>query len=167
MPKSKRNKVVALTKVKSKGREGKETLVENVRESLDEYKNAYVVSFENIRAGPFKALAAKMRKDSRFYLGRNKVIQLALGRTPEEEHADNSHLLSKYMRGQVSLLFTNKTTESLEKYFADEEVPDFATAGVEASYTVFLEKGTSALEGYSHALEPYLKELGLPTRLNF
>ena len=92
---------------------------------------------------------------------------MALGRTPEEEHADNSHLLSKYMRGQVSLLFTNKTTESLEKYFADEEVPDFATAGVEASYTVFLEKGTSALEGYSHALEPYLKELGLPTRLNF
>lgn len=159
--------MVALTKVKSKGRQGKETLVEHVRENLDDFKNAYVVSFENIRAGPFKALAAKMRKDSRFFLGRNKVIQLALGRTPEEEHADNSHLLAKYMRGQVSLLFTNKTTESLEKYFGDEEVPDFATAGVEATYTVFLEKGTAALEGYSHALEPYLKELGLPTRLNF
>ena len=74
MPKSKRNKVVALTKVKSKGRAGKEDLVEKVRESLDQYKNAYVVSFKNIRSGPFKVVASQWRADSKFYLGKNKVI---------------------------------------------------------------------------------------------
>ena len=74
MPKSKRNKVVALTKVKTKGREGKEQLVETVRDAMDNYKNAFVVSFENMRAGPFKHLAFKMREDSRFFLGKNKVI---------------------------------------------------------------------------------------------
>ena len=44
---------------------------------------------------------------------------------------------------------------------------DFATAGAEADYTVFLEKGITALDGYSHSLEPYLKTLGLPIKLNF
>ena len=106
MPKSKRNKVVPLTKVKSKGRSGKEQLAEQVREAAEAYKNAFVLSFENIRAGPFKQMAHNMRADSRFFFGKNKVIALALGRSPEEEMADNTHLLSKYMRGQVCVLFT-------------------------------------------------------------
>ena len=74
MPKSKRNKVVAMTKVKSKGRAGKEDLVERVREALEEYRNAFVVSFENIRSGPFKSIANTWRADSKFFLGKNKVI---------------------------------------------------------------------------------------------
>ena len=74
MPKSKRNKVVALTKVKKKGRSAKEELVTNVQQALDEHKNAYVVGFENIRAGPFKLMSHHMRADSRFFLGKNKVM---------------------------------------------------------------------------------------------
>ena len=74
MPKSKRNKVVALTKVKKKGRTAKEELVEKIQEGLNEYKNAYIVGFENIRAGPFKLMAHHMRADSRFFLGKNKVM---------------------------------------------------------------------------------------------
>ena len=80
MPKSKRNKVVALTKVKSRGRAGKEDLVAKVREAVDEYRNAFVVSFENIRSGPFKVIANNWREDSKFFLGKNKVIQVAMGK---------------------------------------------------------------------------------------
>ena len=90
MPKSKRNKVVALTKVKKQGREAKENLLEAVQEAIDTYKNTFVLSFENMRAGPFKLLAHTMRADSKFFLGKNKVIQVALGRTPEDEHANNT-----------------------------------------------------------------------------
>ena len=56
MPKSKRNKVVNLTKTKSKGRDGKEELVEKVQECVEKYENAFVVNFENMRSGPFKTL---------------------------------------------------------------------------------------------------------------
>ena len=48
--------------------------MDTVREAMDNYKNAFVVSFENMRTGPFKHLAFKMREDSRFFLGKNKVI---------------------------------------------------------------------------------------------
>ena len=56
MPKSRRNKVVALTKVKRKGRGAKEEMVENVTQALEKYKRCFVLSFENIRTGPFKQI---------------------------------------------------------------------------------------------------------------
>ena len=131
------------------------------------YKNAYVVSFENMRAGPFKQLAHSMSEDSRFFLGKNKVMGVALGRTPEDEHADNSHLLTRYLHGQVCMLFSNKTVAALEACFKAQEVDDFAVAGQAATYTVHLAKGTEALEGFGHSMEPHLRTLGLPTKLNF
>ena len=108
-----------------------------------------------------------MRDHSKFFLGKNKVMQVALGKTPEDEPADNSHLLSKYLHGQVCLLLSNKSPKELEAIFKDEAVEDYAQAGAKATYTVFLQKGTDSLDGYSHAIEPYLQKLGLPTRLNF
>ena len=169
MPKSKRNKVVALTKVKQRGRAGKEDLIGKIREAVDEYRNAYVVSFTNIRSGPFKVIAKQWREDSRFFLGKNKVMQVALGKAPEDEPADNTHLLSRYMRGQVCLLLSNKGKEAIEKRFKEiaESQEDFACAGTKAAYTVFLQKGTDSLDGYSHSLYTTLNLLGLPIKLNY
>ena len=167
MPKSKRNKVVALTKVKKKGREGKEAIVENVQSALEEYPNAYVLSFGQMRAGPFKELAHTMKSDSKFFLGKNKVVQVALGKGAEDEVVDNSHLLSKFMRGQVCLLFTKKSKKELQETLSNYQVDDFATAGTKATYTVHLEKGTDALSGFSHSMEGYFKQMGLPVKLNF
>ena len=105
-------------------------------------------------------------RDSKFYIGKNKVVQVALGRSPEEESADNSHQLSKYMRGQVCLLFTNKSDKELQSYIETLDEPDFAKAGTKATYTVFLQKGTEALADKGHGMETYLRQLGLPTKLN-
>ena len=56
MPKSKRNKMVSLTKVKSKGKSGKEELVDKVQDSVGQYDNSYVLAFDNMRSGPFKTM---------------------------------------------------------------------------------------------------------------
>ena len=48
--------MVNLTKVKSRGREGKENLVEKVQENIAQFDNSYVINFENMRSGPFKQL---------------------------------------------------------------------------------------------------------------
>ena len=65
MPKSKRNKVVSLTKVKKQGREAKEQMVEKIHESLDKYKNCFVLSYENMRANVFKKIQQEL-KDSKY-----------------------------------------------------------------------------------------------------
>ena len=90
MPKSKRNKVVNLTKVKSRGREGKEELVEKVQDCVTEYDNSYVINFENMRSGPFKQLQNQMHETTKFFLGKNKVMIKALGKHPEDEFEDNT-----------------------------------------------------------------------------
>ena len=51
----------------------------------------------------------------RFFFGKNKVMSLALGRTTEDEYKDNLHKLSKHLRGQTGLLFTNKSKEEVLK----------------------------------------------------
>ena len=165
MPRSKRNKVVSLTKVKKKGRVGKEEMVESIQQALTSYKRCFVLSFENMRTGPFKKLQGQMR-DSKFFIGKNKVVQVALGRSAEEEPADNAHLLSKYMRGQVCLLFTNKTEKEIQAFLDEHHEPDYAKAGTKATYTVFLQKGVESLKDYGHGMEPYFRQLGLPTKLN-
>ena len=99
-------------------------------------------------------------------MGKNKVMQVSLGKSPETEPADNCHLLSKFLRGQVCLLFTNKEQKEIQKFIDENKQPDYAKAGAKATFTVFLQKGTQALENYGHGMEPYLRQLGLPTKLN-
>ena len=48
--------MVSLTKVKGKGRSGKEDLVTKVQDCIGTYENSYVISFENLRSGPFKTM---------------------------------------------------------------------------------------------------------------
>ena len=91
MPKSKRNKMVSLTNTKKKGREGKEQLVEKIQDCVGEYEYSYVLSFENMRSGPFKMMQNKMHDTTKIFLGKNKVMVRALGKHPEDEVDTNTH----------------------------------------------------------------------------
>ena len=166
MPKSKRNKLVSLTKVKKRGFEAKEVLLESVQAACDKFKYAYVLSFDNMRSVPFKHMQSDLHGQVKFFLGKNKVMMKALGVSPESEYQDNTARLSKYLTGQVCLAFTDSEPKAFEKTLAKYEVDEFAQAGAEAPFDVFLAEGKEALDGYCHSMEPLLRELGLPTRLH-
>jgi len=70
------------------------------------------------------------------------------------------------LRGQVCLFFTDLPDKKLNSFLTENQDPDYAKAGTKALYTVFLEKGTKALDAYGHGLEPHFRKLGLPTKLN-
>lgn len=101
MPRSQRNQKVSLTQTGKKGRELKQGIVSEVRKCVDEYPSVYVFSFVNLRSKLLKEVRTDFRKDSRFFMGKNKVMILALGKSQQDEYQDNLREVSKRLKGQV------------------------------------------------------------------
>lgn len=163
MPKSKRDKKISLTKTDKKGLALKQKIVEDVRNCVEKYKSIYLFTFENMRNEKMKEVREEW-KPSRFFFGKNKVIAIGLGRSKEEEIEDGLHKLSKSLKGQCGLLFTDCTEKEVTEWFESYAVEDFARSGFKATQTVSLKEGP--LKQFSHAIEPYLRQLGMPTKLD-
>ena len=113
MPKSRRDKVIALTQTKKKDREWKGGLIEQIREALEQYQSVFVFRCANLRNNAFKELKATLADSSRFFMGSNKVMQVALGKGPEDEQRDGLHQLAEHVRGHAGVVFTNLTKEDV------------------------------------------------------
>eukprot|EP00252_Welwitschia_mirabilis_P021337 TRINITY_DN5458_c0_g1_i1.p1 TRINITY_DN5458_c0_g1~~TRINITY_DN5458_c0_g1_i1.p1 ORF type:complete len:230 (+),score=47.02 TRINITY_DN5458_c0_g1_i1:134-823(+) len=164
MPKSKRNKIVSLSKTKRKGREHKESMVSAVRQALEDHMSVYVFSYENMRNSKFKDLREQLKSSSRFFLGSNKVLQIALGRTAADEMKDGVSKVSEMLGGERGLFFTNLPKEKVVSIFENFQEHDFARTGALATETVELKEGP--LEQFTHDMEPFLRKQGMPVRLN-
>lgn len=116
MAKSKRNKVVNLTKTKKTNLNDKKVqLVDKVHELMQEYQYIYSFTYKNM----FTMAMQELRNywnESKFLVGKNKVLQVALGRNEDESHNENSYKLSKYLRGNCGLFFSNEEPEKIIEY---------------------------------------------------
>ncbi|KAL7119503.1 hypothetical protein ACP275_02G066700 [Erythranthe tilingii] len=164
MPKSKRNRPVTLSKTKKKGREHKETVVNSIRDAAEKFDSVYVFSFENMRNLKFKEFRDRLKSSSRFFLGSNKVMQVALGKTAADEIKSGLHKISKVLHGDSGLCFTSLPKEEVIRLFGEYEDYDFARTGSTAAETVELKEGP--LEQFTHEMEPFLRKQGMPVRLN-
>ena len=77
-----------MTKTSSKGRDLKTKLIEKLREHVEDYDRVFVLSYDNMRASKFKDIRMDWR-ESKIYLGKMSVAQVALGRGAEDEYKDN------------------------------------------------------------------------------
>ncbi|CAH2318376.1 mRNA turnover 4 homolog [Pelobates cultripes] len=162
MPKSKRDKKVSLTKTAKKGLQAKQSLIEELRKCVDTYQYLFVLSVENMRNNKLKDVRNAW-KHSRLFFGKNKVMMVALGKGPCDEYKDNLHKLSKCLKGEVGVLFTNRTAQEVKEWFDQFKETDFSRAGNKATHDVVLDVGP--LEQFPHSMEPQLRQLGLPTAL--
>ncbi|KAK9453175.1 ribosomal protein L10-domain-containing protein [Dipodascopsis uninucleata] len=175
MPKSKRSKLITLTKTQKKGKEGKELLFNQIRESLEIYKYVWVFDVANMR----NTFLKDVRRDwtgSRLLFARTKVMAKALGITREEEYRENLSKLSKYVKGAVGLLLTNEPPETVESYFSEFKKSDYPRAGQIATVSFTLPSGVIYSRGgqipeeddipLPHSLESTMRtQLGVPTTL--
>ncbi|ORY63554.1 ribosomal protein L10-domain-containing protein [Pseudomassariella vexata] len=174
MPKSKRSKVVHLTQVSKKTREDKNRLFENVRDAVPEYQHIVVFAVENMRNTYLKDVRKEL-SDSRIFLGKTTVMSRALGRTPEEETAENLHKLNPYVTGGVGLLMTNRQPSEVIEYLSSLSEADFARAGTVATRDFIIPSGPVYSTGgeipaehdvpMGHTIEPELRKLNVPTRM--
>ncbi|GIY67766.1 mRNA turnover protein 4 homolog [Caerostris extrusa] len=162
MPKSKRNKQVDLSKTRQKGLEGKKNLYRKIQENVDTYAHVFVFSVADMRNTKMKNLREQW-KHSRFFIGKNKVMAMALGRSPEEEYKSNLHKVGQMLKGERGLLFTNQSIDECAKWFESFSEGDYARSGNVATEDVTLYEGP--LQQFPHSLEAYLRQLGLPTTL--
>uniref|UniRef100_A0A7N0ZWV5 Ribosome assembly factor mrt4 n=1 Tax=Kalanchoe fedtschenkoi TaxID=63787 RepID=A0A7N0ZWV5_KALFE len=164
MPKSKRDRAITLSKTKKKGREHKEAIVSIIREAAEKYNSAYVFTFENMRNLKFKEFREQLKATSRFFLGSNKVMQVALGRSESDEIRPGMYNVSKLLHGDAGLVFTNMPKEEVERLFNGYEESDFARTGSIATEKVELKEGP--LDQFTHEMEPFLRKQGMPVKLN-
>eukprot|EP00301_Raphidiophrys_heterophryoidea_P023893 c7596_g1_i2.p1 GENE.c7596_g1_i2~~c7596_g1_i2.p1 ORF type:complete len:275 (+),score=89.84 c7596_g1_i2:44-868(+) len=161
MAKSKREKIYNLTRTQKKTRALKQTLIDTIQKAFDEYATAYVFEYGNLRSQYLKEIRATW-STSRFFMGKNRVMQVALGEGPNGECHEGSHKLSKRLVGHRGLLFTNASKEDVAKFFNEYSVEDFARAGSVAPQDVMLAAGP--LDAVP-SMEVLYRKLGLPTEL--
>lgn len=154
---------VNLTAVKAKRKELKQGLVESIRECVDKYSHIYVFAYDNMRTQKFKDVRS-MWADSRFFLGKNRVIQKALGADDEEAYRPGLDSLAADLVGQVGLLFTDRAPAEVAKFVADFEETDFARAGYVPERTITVPAGR--LTEVPHTMTESLQKLGMPVRLD-
>lgn len=108
-----------------------------------------------------------MRESSRFCLGSNKVLRVALGVDAATEQRSNLSKLSDDIEGPTGLLFTKLSKEEITKLVESFEVLDFARAGAVAIETFGLKAGPVLQYDapIAHTIEPTLRQHGMPTKL--
>eukprot|EP01096_Ripella_sp_DP13-Kostka_P002300 TRINITY_DN13106_c0_g1_i1.p1 TRINITY_DN13106_c0_g1~~TRINITY_DN13106_c0_g1_i1.p1 ORF type:complete len:251 (+),score=120.34 TRINITY_DN13106_c0_g1_i1:54-755(+) len=163
MPKSRRPKLQALTNTSKKGKASKEQLIDNLKEAVNNYERVFVFSTENLRNKSLKKIRQEWAS-SRFFFGKNKVMALALGKSEEDEHSPNIHLVSERLTGNCGLLFTDSSAEEVEAYFSAFSKSSYARSGSESSQLVTLPEGD--LLQFPSNMYQTLHDLHLPVRLN-
>ncbi|MCO5549922.1 hypothetical protein L7F22_003398 [Adiantum nelumboides] len=150
MPRAKRNKVVALTRVpKRNTRDRKASHMDVVREAAQAHPTVVLFGCRNMRAAHLHEVRALWKSNgSQIIYGKNRVVARALGATPEEELRTGLSGLTARLNGSVGLLFTDSSRDEVLDWCKDHEREDFARSGHTATQDVLLPAGEQA----SHVL---------------
>ncbi|KDQ62498.1 hypothetical protein JAAARDRAFT_66206 [Jaapia argillacea MUCL 33604] len=171
MPRSKRQKLVSLTKVAKKTKEQKGALITDLQQNADKWKYCWLFEVGNMRNAHLKTVRKLWKDTARMFFGRGSVMAKALGTTEAEEHRLGLHNLSKQIGGQVGLFFTDSEPEEVIEWFKHFQPADFARSGNLAIRTVILPAGpvmqhhSDPPEPFPHNEEPQLRKLGLRTTM--
>ncbi|KAG6814241.1 hypothetical protein H0H92_015356 [Tricholoma furcatifolium] len=172
MPRSKRSKLVSLTKVAKKTKEQKSAMMQELQENVEKWRYCWLFEVGSMRNAHLKTVRKLWKDSARIFFGRGAVMAKALGLTPEEEHRTGIHKLAKQIKGQVGLLLTDSPPQEVIDWFVDFKQADFARAGNIASRTIVLPTGpvlrhhSDPPEPFPHNEEPQLRKLGLTTSMN-
>jgi mRNA turnover protein 4 len=132
-------------------------LIQDIQEYYEKYPNIYIFSYENPRNTSLQVVR-KEWQDSKFFFGKNKIMRLGLEAAEIDEKFVND------VEGQRGLLFTTHDEDVVTDWFKDFFTEEFARGGFKATEKVVLPEGP--LSDFSHAIEPHLRKLGMPTKLD-
>ncbi|SPQ99564.1 unnamed protein product (mitochondrion) [Plasmodiophora brassicae] len=162
MPKSKRAKVVTLTKTLKKARPAKAAHLDLIRECVEKYSHIYIIRVQNMRNNLLKTVRGDW-STSRFFFGKNKLVSVALGRTADDEYKENLSQLSTFLKGDCGVMFTNSPSSEVQSYFESAQVDEFARSGFVSTVDFTVPAGVIDMP---FSMETTLRQLGMDTKLN-
>jgi mRNA turnover protein 4 len=176
MPKSKRNKVVPISKVKKQDNLSfkKKDLSDKIKKYLNQYEFCYVINYKNMTTMPMQELR-NYWSSSKFVIGKNKVMQVVLGKTDEEEFKTNTHKLSKFLKGNCGLFFSNEDPDLVVEYllylifsyFKNYTCPYYGNVGTIPDKTEIIKSGLpQELASFPSSMESQFRQLGLQIKLD-
>lgn len=171
MPRTRRNKLVSLTKTpKRNTRSAKANHIDVIQEAAAKYPTCVVFLMANQRNVHLQEVRSLWKENSRMFVGKNRVLAKALGHDQGSEARAGLSAISKLLEGPVGVLFTTSSPKEVQEWFDDYSRDDFARAGNVATHDLILEPGPVMLhldppEPLPHSLEPQLRALGMPTEL--
>lgn len=159
-----------MTQTAKKTRDHKTGVIQDIRSAIDDHESIFLFSYENMRSHLFKKVRMDFRepdmegKTSRIFLGKNKLMQIALGRSTEDEYGDNLKAVSKHITGSVGILMTSKSREEVASYFANFIEEDFARAGSLSPKEVIVTN--EMLYNFPVSMVEQFRKLGMPVEVN-
>ena len=159
MPSSRRTKKVSLTQTSKKDRTHKSSVISSVRSALDAHTSLYVFTYSSLRSSHFQSVR-KDWSDSRLFISKNKLTQLALGKGEEDEYKENLRFASKMLKGSCGLLLTSRGKDEVVRYFSSLASADYIRAGATSPRTVNMTNRDLTVHPVS--MLPQLKKLGVP-----
>ncbi len=161
MPKSKRTKVVSLTKTTSNKKGLKEKILDKLKGYFRKYNNLYLIDFLNLTNENQKKLTLSLQGNLLF--GKKSVLRVFLvskmGQYPAldqlVEKLDDKNLKD------VCLFFTNSPKSEVLGLIKEFKSSEFAQPESIATATVQLAPGVEVFDSISSSNDAYLRNLGL------
>jgi len=146
-------------------------MMTELQANADKWKYCWLFQVGNMRNSHLKTIRKLWKGTARMFFGRSAVMAKGLGTTAEEEHLPGLHQLSRHIKGQVGLFFTDTPQDEVIAWFADFHPLEFARSGVRAPRTIVIPAGpvmqhhSDPPEPLPHNEEPQLRKLGMSTTM--
>jgi mRNA turnover protein 4 len=88
---------VSLTKTAKHGKDWKKEMYVKVRDAAESYNSIFIIRMDGLRIGAISNVRKHFR-GSDIFLGKNKVMALALGKDAASEVNENVHKISSRLR---------------------------------------------------------------------
>ena len=169
MPKSKRTKLVSLTRTQAKTKDAKTKLILKIHENISKYSRIAIITYNNFNNSAQLALRSTLGSLSKIVFGKKSILKLALTTYKENDeintngiYSEHLEMLSDFIDEQsVALIFSNLPTSALKSKLENFKKIEYALPNSVSPANVLLTKGDSVFKNLSVSNDNYLRGLGL------
>ncbi len=161
-----------MTQTDKKGREHKTKLIEEIREFVDDVKYVFVISHKNIDSTNMKNVRELVksagddkknpRPVGRIINGKNRIMQIGLGREEDDSHLPGLYNLSQHLTGECMLFSTNSGPKAVSSFFNAWSRDVSPREGSIAVEDVVVPAGYLDKYAFPAPMDTRLRSLGLP-----